>query len=274
MKLITKQDAMALLKQFVNERLDGKIDRLKEYDFRLLFDSFLFGCPGRPLDCDNSNLANAIYVILWSGILPDCGFETIGINLPYRGDTINTFNTFFGREMDHRPGFYAGLEKYQPDERLRERVRSFYGLCSTIGNFVMLPNISFDKKTINTHRGSNDWRDFFDQFLINLELCLKDGCSKDRILSGLIEKNAFFFNCFGGDDRLLQMAKILFLDDYFNASGNPREIFTLNYHWRDLSRRQEYLEAANIYLDIAPVIIHHRAEKMIAELKKYLDLDE
>ena len=127
--------ARHLLLDFIREKLDGKLDNIRTFDIKTLRDDGKFGCPGRYFDCDDTEIMRAIYVVLWEDVLPELSMDTLGNAGKYRGDTMNSFHTMFGREIPERPGFYAGLEKYHPSEELRERVREFGTKhCSTFFN--------------------------------------------------------------------------------------------------------------------------------------------
>ena len=127
----------------------------------------------------------------------------------YRGDTINSFNTTFGKEVATE-GF-AGLNRFKPDENLQQRVLKFHSLHHTIGNFIVLPNARDNRHTLNTFRGSYyQWRDYVDKFIKALHLLLTDPQRTDNgLFHQLIEANkkdfrhlylstlflSFFFNC-------------------------------------------------------------------------------
>ncbi len=255
-----------LIRKFVDERLGGEIAKWKDYDCRELEHSDVFGCPGRNFDCDDSNLIRAVYLLLWGDSFPGCSTSAIGRGKPYRGDTMNTFHTLFGRPIEDKPGFYAGLEKYAPDDELRERAGKFHTHCHTIGNYILLPNLPEGRLTLNLYRGTNDWKDFFDRFLIQLGLCLQNKPGRDEFLAKLIGNNRFFFDKIS----LPELAGRCFLEDYMDENGTPKEVFLLNFHWKDENDREAYRKAADRYLDRATGIINRRAEKMIAILEKLL----
>ena len=116
--------ARQLLQDFIREKLNGTLENIRTFDIKTLRGDDKFGCPGRYFDCDDTEIMRAIYVVLWGDALPDLSMDTLGNTGKYRGDTMNSFHTMFGREIPERPGFYAGLEKYHPSEELRERVRN------------------------------------------------------------------------------------------------------------------------------------------------------
>ena len=182
---------------------------------------------------------------------------------------MNSFHTMFGREIPEQPGFYAGLEKYQPSDELRDRVRKYSRKhCSTPGNFVVLPNLSAEKTTLNFYRGTNDWHDFFDRFLISLRQVLCNEPDHDPILEKLVRTNSFCFDTFGGDTGFRTLIRGLLLEDYTGPApgGEPQIIFPLNYHWKNPAGREEYFADAELYLNKAERIIENRGRQMVVML--------
>lgn len=257
--------AKELLTDFIQEKLNGNIDNIRTFNFKTLRDSDRFGCPGRYFDCDDTEVMRAIYVILWENILPELSMNTLGNAGKYRGDTMNSFHTMFGREIPERPGFYAGLEKYNPPDRIRERVRKFDNkYCGTLGNFVVLPNLYVQKTTLNFYRGTNQWRDFFDRFLIQLRNVLCDCGEKDPMLEKLVQANKFCFDKFRGETGFQSLKRCLFLDDYCDCSKGytPKTVFPMNYYWKNPADVETYFKDVDSYLDEAELIIDNRSRKI------------
>ena len=265
-----KKQAEQLIKDFVTGFLAGDWEQFKHFDLNYLKTSEKFGCPGRKFDCDDSNLMRAVYVVLWEKDLPYLNMDNFGYRKQYRGDTINTFHTMFGREIEEKTGFFAGLEKYAPSDELREKVRHFGKLCSNVGNYVVLPNYFTRQTSLNCYRGTNDWRDFFDRFLIEIHKVLTGSEQQDEVLQELVKVNNFAFQKFQGEDGFRKFTKILLLDDYCDNSGTPQEIFAMNYHWRNEHDPEQYFHDAEIYLEKTEKIIRRRADKIISMLKENL----
>lgn len=260
------------IQEFIQEKLNGEIDNFKSFDFKTLRNSEKFGCPGRYFDCDDTEIMRAVYVVLWGDFLPELSLDTSGNAEKYRGDTMNSFHTMFGREIPDRPGFYAGLERYNPSDEMRERVREFsHKYCSTIGNFVVLPNCYVQNTTLNFYRGTNQWRDFFDRFLIQLGNVLCGCDSPDPLLEKLVSANLFCFENFKGSNFKTWIRK-LFLEDYCDSDGFPQTVFPLNYHWKNIDEPEVYFSDAMLYLERAEQIIENRSRNILSELKKTIRL--
>ncbi|MBQ9337278.1 MAG: hypothetical protein IJS14_08290 [Lentisphaeria bacterium] len=255
------EKAKRLILDFIREKLDGQLDNLRTFDLKTLRDSEKFGCPGRRFDCDDTEIMRAVYAALWEDLLPELSPDTLGDNGKYRGDTLNSFHTMFGREIPDRPGFYAGLENYDPSDEIRERVREFGNrYCSTVGNFAVLPNLYARNTTLNCYRGTNQWRDFFDRFLIELEKVLCGGERKDPLLDELVQTNAFCFDRFRGREGFRTLVRILLLENYCDSRNGyaPKVIFPLNYHWKDPADAETYFRDVCSYLDTAESVICSR----------------
>ena len=265
------EKARRLLREFIQEKLNGKLDELLTFDFKTLRDSEKFGCPGRRFDGDDTEIVRAVCVVLWEELLPDLSMATLGDGEKYRGDTMNSFHTMFGREIADRPGFFTGLEKYDPPEEMRERVREFgNAYCSTVGNFAVLPNLYVRGTTLNMHRGTNEWRDFFDRFLIQLRKVLCGGEGSDPLPAELVKANAFCFARFEGAEGFSALVRGLLLEDYCDREYVPQIVFPMNYHWKNLADKETYFRDAASYLDNAERMIRNRGRRILDILRAKL----
>ena len=275
-------DAQTMLRAFVREKLDGDIRNFKEFDFETLKHDELFGCINpQKFDCDNTYIIRAVYVLLWSKVFPDMtDWREIGTGKCYRGDTIHTFHTIFGRPNPEHPGHFYGIDQFSPDNALYDRIRSFHKKVCTLGNYVVLPNsaVKGEKSfiTLNTYRGTNHWHDYFDQFLLALEPCLVNGDKSDKTLYKLVhERNHYAFDNYKSQDGFTRLVKNLLLDDYLDADGHARNLFAdvngkVRFHWeKPQPPRELYLQGVTKYLDHAEKIIFNRADRMIEMLKEF-----
>ena len=256
-----------LIRKFVDEVLSGDWEKFETFDVRSLSSSEEYGCPGRNFDCDDSELMRAVYVVLWGDFFPGLTMENYGYRKQYRGDTVNTFHSMFGRPVPGKPGFFAGVEKYAPSDDFREKVRSFFRQYSSVGNYVVLPNYYARQTTLNCYRGTNEWRDFFDRFLIGLRKVLLHAPDADETLAELVKVNDFCFSKFKTEEAFSSLIQTLLLDDYCE-NGVPQVIFPLNYHWKDEKNQEQYLHDAELYLEKSHFIITKRSRKIVQLLKE------
>lgn len=282
-----------IIRSFVKEILKGDINRLATFNLHSLWGDHWFGCPGRWHDDDDTNIMRAIYCVVFKGAWPNLSMDSLKESV-YRGDTINTYRTMFGDCDKDSP--HHGLDRFKPSQELSDKVINFHNICSTIGNMMVLPNLTVsvpeDKggyvvdnqshqkvwksnwvwqgHTVNEYRGTHwKWHDFFDLFLSELRSLLIDGKCEDKYLPRFIERNADAFEQYRGakgwkrfiDFNLLQN---YVLEDYSVDIHNKGY-----YYWRTWDMTQgQYLDEANNYVGIASERIRQRALRMIDLIKQ------
>lgn len=121
---------------FVAEYLGGEWEGLREVNPLLFYNSKMplaycewLKCPGRSFDCDDTDLARAVYREVWKLESPE-----------FRGDTMNSFRTIFGRErFTHDvcdvPRVYAGSaadRRFGIPSDLLKRIQVFWEDYHTI----------------------------------------------------------------------------------------------------------------------------------------------
>ena len=143
-------EAMEIFNNFTDKYLHGNIEELRTYDFSKVI-SKEYGNGKSYADGDCTKIAYAIYYLLWKDkqipLFTESNFEKLTNS--YSGDTINTFNTLFGKEDSARKKIQA---IFSEDEQ--KIVEDFKILYQTIGNFYVLPkNTIFYRTSLNKYRG-------------------------------------------------------------------------------------------------------------------------
>lgn len=262
---------------FVAEYLGGEWEGLREVNPMLLCnpkipfaDCEWLKCPGRSFDCDDTDLARAVYREVWKLAFPE-----------FRGDTMNSFRTIFGRERFTRdvcdvPRVYVGSaadRRFRIPSDLLKRIQVFWEDYHTIGNFIPLPNKMVNGKTFNTYR-SGIWKDYFPSFLQALRAYLDGGLSKSKLpleFIQLMEANSFFWNQYRGN--FVQYVRDFFLDGYLDDSGMIIKLPRV-YWWDKSLTEDEYIRAAKHYLDFAERIIGDRAKRICDILRSKASREE
>lgn len=268
------EKSLDLIRNFIEDKryLNGDIENLKTFNFEKIKNEDQYGKMSKEgeFDADDTAIIRAICFIVWKDDLPDLkNFEDIGTGKKYRGDTLNTYNTLFGKEN-------AGIKKYFSDknqmEELLEKAKKFRADFQTIGNFMLMPNKSVSSKTINTYRGFCSWRDYFDRFLSELNNCLTNSVENDEVLTKLIEENDFYFNNIKG---IREFSEKNFLELYLDSNGVKRFFNPCKYHWQIKKptkiQKEEYIEFAKNYISKSTEIIEYRAKKIVEKLKLEID---
>lgn len=263
----TKADACLYLLNFLSD-YDLSLADLPTFEFLDLENDYVYGCSGRSFDCDDTNLARIIYYIVWNA-LPEMRLSEIGTGKKYRGDTLNTFNTVFSKDLSR-----AELLSNNNQNLLHE-AEEFKKRCYSLGNFSILPNLGIyetEKKltTINLHRGNwTGWKDFYDRFLLELKLCLEDSNDADCVLCELVEENAFYFNSINTIEKFID-TNFLNSYDLEEKKYKIKELFDVNFYlWKQVP--SEYIQFARRYMEISCMIIYERGIKIYEVLKKEIN---
>ena len=261
-------DAKAYLKRFIDERLGGNLDALVDFDVATLEGDPVYGnLDGRDYDSDDSDFSRAVFTIVFGDRLPNL-IGNLGTGRRWRGDTMNTFHTTFGRPVEG-PIPYRGLLYRDPDPDFLARVEAFHSLYHAIGNFTPLPNLSHEKKPLNTYR-AGDWKDYFDRFLIGLRTELM-GQGTDTFFASIVQANDWFFGSRRSEDAFREFACISLWDDYLDADGIPIERFPFQFWWdKDQTDAEAYKANADRYIEEASRLIRARGRRMVAILREKL----
>jgi len=268
-------DYKNLIIDFIETYLDGNIENLRSFDIGELGRDRKFGkTTSSGFDADDTVIVRAICFLVWKDRLPELKVEQIGTGKYYRGDTLNSFHSLFGQKLPGKNKF-KGVAKYTDEINFTNSVNKFYKTYRTMGNFMLLPNIPLEGsiKTINLHRGSCSWHDYFDRFLLELNCCFIDHENKNQVLTELIERNNFYFRHFHYDIK--RICKVNFLEPYFNSGEVKQFFYPYKYHWEIKKpptkfNKREYISYANNYINRATKIINYRADKIISKLKSEL----
>ncbi|HBI94446.1 MAG TPA: hypothetical protein DDY58_19570 [Terrisporobacter glycolicus] len=283
------RQSIILINDFINNTLNGEIERLKTYYFDDLKGNLKYSYPkcenisGWIFDCDDTVLARAIYCVIW-GYIFELKVDNIGPwnkktgKKIYRGDTMNSFNTLFGNSNSgifaYRARFY-GLDE---DIAIWQNIIRFRYKYHTIGNFIVIPN----KGNINGVRGRK-LKDYFDLFLLDIYEYKKNNVCK---LKEQFDKNSFY-----KDFSMNSIKEIFFLEDYFkgeipkefiNTSKDARYKITRSKEERikrekskgkiDYFLEEEYKKLVHSYLAKSEQVIDNRADKIIKILKDELEV--
>lgn len=293
-----QKEIKSFLVSFADKYLEGDIDQLSSFNLYKLRDDKEFGCTKRRFDPDDSMLMRNLYVLLFEDTWTELNMKTLDDGL-YRGETLNTYNTMFGRPNDE--SLHPGLDRFNPPKELVEKVDNFQkSICATIGNMMVLPNkrikVWDDRgkyqtdpitkkrywksdwqqiyQTINEYRGCHGlWRDFFDLFLVELHKVLIGGNCKDKYLHVFLSENDFGFSKFKGEEGWNNFIKDNLLEDYTDNNLKPLSVSKGYCYWSTYHMTRElYLEESERYVDFATMVIRNRSKRMIELIKKKLDL--
>ena len=279
------KDSITILRNFEEEILDGSLENFRNFYFDDLKEAKYIGDINDP---DMYLITQAIYIILW-GDLYDLSFEKIGRwsvknTYPFRGDTMNSFGSLFGKE-DKGNDFAFRAKFYNADQNpdLWGKIQKFYHSYHRLGNFIVIPDRGTNE-SINSARGrytGGGMRDYFDWFLIAISEY------QNKVNSGNIDLNSFELQLKTNPEYNPEFLPIekwkerFFLEPYFEGD-KPKLLFKTTLEERrkittpdviDSKKyytADEYLELLEDYLDKAEEVIEYRTNKIIEALAKLI----
>ena len=270
-------EAKNIIKDFINDALDGDINNLKNNDITLLIRKISDGNKRKKYygdinDPDMYYITQAIYIVVW-GHIYNLTFDNMGswgeLQHPFRGDTMNSFNSIFGKDM-------LIAKRYNLDEMLMKKVKEYKKLYHSIGNFIVIPN----RLNVNSTRANYyTIQDYFDSFIGALYQ-FKNPSENTEYSNFLKElNNAFLENEEFSNISFEKYTSNFFLEDYLK-NGIPYNVFNIPYELREKEyigrnkrsktmfiSKNEYISMVNNYYEVAKIIIENRANNIINILK-------
>lgn len=133
-------ESIKIIEEFIREMLDGDIEKMRDLDFADLTKYI-----SNSIDSDMILFVQAVYIVLW-GDLYDLAFDKMGSwssdgEHPFRGDTMNSFNSIFGKEgKDTEFAYRAKFFGADKNEVLWKKIREFHKVYHKLGNFIVYLN--------------------------------------------------------------------------------------------------------------------------------------
>lgn len=291
MDVVNKNQCSKLIRDFIDEKLQGDIEKIKDFNFNELKEDKKYGCPdhNKEFDADDTILARAIYCVVWSDDLPDINFNNIGSGKDYRGDIINSFNTLFSSSLNEKLSNIRGNNYKElkignkgflvEDKKLIQSIIEFHKLYRTIGNMAVLPNISHNSNNINQYRGMK-WKDYYDKFLLELRLSFLSDYSSNDGFKELLKANSFYFDRFEKSERgFKEFCRLNFIDYYIdneisfgvsNDNGVVYPSWQMSRFWRE--NQNYYNKFAEKYIEKSSEVIRYRGNIILEQLRKKISL--
>lgn len=257
---------IAIIDNFVKERLGGDIDKMATFELGRLKGDDVYGCPGRRDDSDDTELMRAVYCVVFADAWKNLSMDNLGDG-KLRGDTINSFNTLLSPTW--KPDF---ITKWNPDKELKDKRQNYLKICYTMGNMTVLPDRRINDWSINKHRGCHDeWHDYEDRFLSALYKVLTIQADRDLDLEELVKLNDEDFQPFYGEEGWHRFIDLNMLEYYVDDDYKPI-IKSRGYtYWRGgYTNRDRFFKECHRYIDDSIRIINSRAQRMIEIIKEHL----
>ena len=255
-----------LVKDFIDEYLDGDINALVNYDFRQLRNIERYGeTHGYGISIYRTDLVRAIATVIFEDIAPkNVMFDRKRGTLILAPSPVIT-EDFWGNQIgDHFVIF--SILKYCPNRKgLSQRIIPCATLCNTIGNLYLQPY------SLENYRHSHVLGRFLsDHMLFDLYNTLVIGNGGSRRMKNVVEEAKEFFAPYHGTSGWKKLMNNWFMDglvDYYMHPEPFFDDFTLDAN----IPTDVFFRALNQCIEMCYEIIPERSKKMVQRLKDKLD---
>lgn len=256
--------ALRIVGDFIQERLDGDINKLRDFDLATLTEDEKYGKENWP----KNELAKSIMALVFGNIWPNLTVDSIN-HYEYSSSQMVSFQNLFGSNILDK--YFKGMEKFNPSKKQFERALHVAHLLNSIGNLWVLPNKLNDKETMASYKDNPKFRGYMDRYLQAMYAVFMDEKKPDIHLKGILYKNRKVMTEYQGAKGWGHFINNLMLQDYVDADGKPKDIF--DYVWsymKDLDR-DSYFRAVDKFCTFCEEVIPKRADQMIGVLKTIMN---
>ena len=297
-----------LIKDFVNDILDGNIDKLKDFSFlnlkisdrdKYLEDNYkdkvtiqrakIYGDYLKIIDTkeyknhnyrngqafedyDTMNLARAIYYLLFYKKLPYLDWK----DLVWESNSYELNKRKYRGETINTFNTLINENIYKEffddidnNHELRDKIETFLYKVFSIGNFMLLPtNTGNCSMSLNRYKGCLG--DYSDRFFNHI--LRKD----NEYINELLNINTFWYNSFASKEDIEKFIEDNYLQDYFENNTKLNYCFAPYYRHKYFDTitnkhdKEIYANYIKKYIDTVTEKIDKRAERMIADLKNII----
>ncbi len=252
--------ALRLVKDFVNEKLGGDIDKLRDLDLETIrgdekyYKSYLV----------ESELVKSIMALVFKDSWPGLSVDSIN-NYAYRAGKMMNDQNLLGCNVCDK--YFKGMQGFNPSKELFERALRVTHMLDSIGNLWILPNKWSEKESMVGYKDTYKFHGYMDKYLQAMHAVFTKEEKRDFNLCGIFYKNRKVMTEYQGADGWIRFADNMMLRDFMDESGKPREIF--DYVWVGMKGldRERYLEAVDKFCAFCEETIPKRAEQIISVLK-------
>lgn len=250
-----------LVRDFINEKLDGDINKLADFDFGTLIDDARFGnCKGYAFSVDKCDIVQAIQSLAFGDVWPELTMNTVE-DYTYTCSSIHEMHYLFGANILDQ--YFKGMQKFSPSKEQHERALRVNHLLRHIGNIWILPKrIDIDKDTYVYHG-------YVDKWLKAVYAVMTGDKSADGGLKGTLYQVRKQMVNYQGAEGFQKLMEDLMLEDFIDEEGKPKQV--LPYVWSMMKglSREEYFKAVDAYCSFMEDFIPKRG-KMIVEKVRYM----
>lgn len=265
---LDKQDGTyerKLIRDFIEEKLDGDIDRLIDYDFNTLKDDKTFGdSKGFAFSVDKCNIVQAIMSVTFGDLWPGLNLASIE-DYTYNVTYINHMQYLFGANIMDQ--YFKGMQNYNPSDEQHNRAVKVSHLLDTIGNMWILP------KRIDTDKDTYHYHGYTDLFLKAVYNVMTGKGKVDPSLKGTLYNARKQMAHLLGSEGFEKMTKGLFLDDFLDYYGKPTDVLPQIWSMMKSLKRDVYFKAVDEYCTFMESFVPKRSRLIVNKLRQVLSQD-
>ena len=256
--------ALRIVKDFVEEKLGGDIDKLRDFDLETLREDEKYGKDFGP----KSELAKSIMALVFGSVWPNLTVDSIN-HYEYSCSQMVHFQNLLGSNILDQ--YFKGMEKFCPSKEQFERALRVAHLLDSIGNLWVLPNKLNDKDSMAGYKDTPKYRGYMDRYLQAMYAVFMEEKRPDMHLKGIFYKNRKVMTDYQGAEGWTRFVGNMMLQDFVDESGKPKEIF--DYVWsymKDLDR-ESYFKSVDKFCTFCEETIPKRADQIISVLKTIMN---
>lgn len=253
--------ALKLVREFIDEELNGNIDNLNEFDLHNIKNKEKY-----KVDCmlERSDILRSLMVLAFGDCWPELNMDNVE-HYKYLCGTINSPSYLTGSNILDE--YCKGMEKWGATEEQQKRAIKIWHLCDQIGNWWILPGgaTCFDTQLNSKFKG------YGDRYLIQLydNMTSTKKIKVGRKVMPMCE--AELLKGHADPEGFARFISENMLEDMVNHEGKPMEIFDYMWSYKKDITADEYFKAIDKFCDFCEEFIPKRTERIIEKLKSVLN---
>lgn len=265
---LDKQDGTyerQLIKDFVEHKLDGDINRLVDFDFHTIENDDTYGnCRGFAFSVEKTNIMKAIMAVTFGDLWPGLTQDSLD-DYTYNVTRVNEMHYLFGANILDK--YFKAMQEFHPTKEQHQRAVTVSHLLDTLGNMWVLPgHIDADKDTYHYHG-------YVDLFLKDVYNAMTGKGKVRPDVKGTIYNARKQMGHLQGAEGFDKMARGLLLDDFLDYYGNPTDVLPQIWFSMKFLKREVYFKAVDDYCAFMEHFVPKRGKLIVEKLKRAMAQD-
>ena len=248
--------AVRLLKEFIDEVLEGDIDKLVDFDLSTIVENRKYH--ERPLW--RSPILQSVMALAFSDAYVGMNVDSI-VHLKFRIDEINTTQMLFGANILDQ--YFKGMDKFNPTREQQQRAMSVAHLANCIGNMWVMPNkfgVDYKQK----------YKEYFDKVLIAMFGVMTDAPKKDRDMQAALYNSRKLMPDYQGEESFYKFVERNMFEDFVDSNGKPKQVFMGVWSYMKDLDAPTYFKAVDEFCTFMESFVRNRGKRIVERLKTIL----